>query len=115
MRRKAHAFLAIMSIFPITPLVRDVQRLIVATFEVSNQEAENYAAEMVSLAEGWGSREFAAQMDWAYRVKKDLGETRKLKWRSEEARLEFEKAQKQEYAAYESYIQTQRLRDKGQM
>jgi hypothetical protein len=52
-----------MSIFPITPLVRQVQSLIVQTFDVSEQAAQDYAAEMVALAEGWGSPETAAQLD----------------------------------------------------
>lgn len=42
-----------MSIFPITPLVRQVQSLILQTFDVSEQAAEEYAAELVALAEGW--------------------------------------------------------------
>jgi hypothetical protein len=33
-----------MSIFPITPLVRDVQKLIAQTFEISEREAQEYAA-----------------------------------------------------------------------
>ena len=68
-----------MSIFPITPLVRQVQGLIVETFYVSEEHAQEYAAEMVSLAEGWGSPETAAQLDWSYRIRKDLGETGKLR------------------------------------
>src|SRR5438477_11126361 len=40
-----------MSIFPITPLVRQVQSLILGTFDVSEQPAQDYAAELVSLAE----------------------------------------------------------------
>ena len=48
-----------MSIFPITPLVGRVKTLILATFDVAEQQAEDYAAEMVALAEGWGSPENA--------------------------------------------------------
>ena len=40
-----------MGIFPITPLVRQVQGLILQTFDVSEQAAEDYAAELVALAE----------------------------------------------------------------
>ena len=65
-----------MSIFPVTPLVRQVQNLIVQTFDVSEQAAQDYAAEMVSLAEGWRSPETAANMDWSYRIKKDLAACR---------------------------------------
>ena len=93
-----------MSIFPITPLVRQVQSLILQTFEVSEQAAQDYAAEMVALAEGWGSPETAAQLDWSYRINKDLGETKKLRWRSEDERAKFEESQKQKYQAYDSFI-----------
>ena len=95
-----------MSIFPITPLVRRVQSLIVQTFEVSEQKAENIAAEMVALAEGWGSPESAEQLDWSYRIKKDLGETKRLKWRSEEERANFETGERQRYAAWDALINT---------
>lgn len=93
-----------MSIFPITSLVRHVQNLIVQTFDVSEQSALDAAAEMVALAEGWGSPETAAQLDWAYRIKKDLGEAGKLRWRSEEERARFEELQKQRYQAYDFLI-----------
>ena len=93
-----------MSIFPITPLVRRVQTLISDTFEVTEQQAEEYAAEMVSLAEGWGTPETAAQLDWSYRVRKDLGETRKLKWRSEIEREAFEGDQKRKYQELDAFI-----------
>ncbi len=93
-----------MSIFPITPLVRQVQRLIVETFNVSEQAAQEYAAEMVALAEGWGSPEAAAKLDWPYRIRKDLGETKKLEWRSEEDRTRFEAAERQKYEAYDFLI-----------
>jgi hypothetical protein len=95
-----------MSIFPITPLVRHVQALILETFEVSDQQAEDYAAELVALAEGWGSPESAAQLDWAYRIRKDLGETRKLGRRSEEQREKFEAAEKENYKAWDAHIGT---------
>jgi len=93
-----------MSIFPITPLVREVQRLIVQTFDVSEQQAQEYAAELVALAEGWGSPETALNLDWSYRIKKDLGETMKLRWRSEEERARFEATEKQKYAAWDAFV-----------
>src|SRR5580693_1024174 len=93
-----------MSIFPITPLVRQVQSLIIQTFDVSEQAAQEYAAELVALAEGWGSPEKAAGLDWSYRIKKDLGEVKKLKWRSEEERNSFEASQNQNYEAYDALI-----------
>ena len=95
-----------MSIFPITPLVRDVQKLIVQTFDVSEQQAQEYAAELVALAEGWGSHETALNLDWSYHIKKDFGETRKLRWRSEEERVKFETAERQKYAAWDGFIKT---------
>jgi hypothetical protein len=93
-----------MSIFPITPLVHQVQGLILQTFAVSDQVAEDCAAELVALAEGWGSPESAARLDWTYRVKKDCGVDRKFPWRSEEERLSFEAAEKQKHQAYEFLI-----------
>ena len=93
-----------MSIFPITPLVRHVQDLILQTFDVSEQSAQDYAAELVALAEGWGSPEKAAQLDWSYRIKKDLGETKKLRWRSEVERTRFEAAELEKYQAYDAFI-----------
>jgi hypothetical protein len=93
-----------MSIFPITPLVRQVQSLIFGTFDISEPEAQEYAAELVALAEGWGSPEAAAKLDWSYRIKKDLGEAKKLRWRSEEDRKEFEAYLKQKYDAYDAII-----------
>jgi hypothetical protein len=93
-----------MSSFPITPLVRYVQSLILKTFDVSEAAAETCAAELVALAEGWGSPGTAAQLDWSYRIKKDLGETKKLKWRSEEERTRFETAENQKYAEWDAFI-----------
>ena len=93
-----------MSIFPTSPLVRRVQGLIIDTFEVSPEQVHDIAAEMVSLAEGWGSPESAAQLDWSYRIKKDLGETKKLRWRSEVERTRFEAAEREKYQAYDAFI-----------
>jgi hypothetical protein len=97
-----------MSIFPVTPLVRQVQSLIIQTFDVSEQAAQDYAAEMVALAEGWGSPEKAAQLDWAYRIRKDLGEAKKLRWRSDDERIRFEVAEKQKYTAWDAFIRGRR-------
>jgi len=93
-----------MSIFPITPLVRQVQAQVLGTFDVSEQAAEDYAAMMVALAEDHGGGpEKAAQFDWDYRVKKD-GADRNWRWRSEDDRARFEAAQKEKYQAYEFLI-----------
>ncbi len=91
-----------MSIFPITPLVRRVQGLILATFDVSEQVAQDHAAELVALAEGWGSPEKAAQLDWSYRIKKDLGE--RLSWKSDAERETFRREQEEHYKAYDLLI-----------
>lgn len=95
-----------MSIFPTSSLVRRVQGLIVDTFEVSSEQALAIAAEMVTLAEGWGTPGSAAQLDWAYRIRKDLGETDRLRWRSEAERQNFLSMQNQKYKAYHELINT---------
>jgi hypothetical protein len=82
-----------LSIFPITPLVRQVQGLILQTFIVSEQTAQDYAAEMVSLAEGWGSPEHAPNLDWPMLVRKDLGS--KLEWKSKDEQAKFMAERKQ--------------------
>ena len=97
-----------MSIFPIIPLVREVQRLIVETFDVSEQEAQDYAAELVALAEGWGSKEMSSKLDWSYRIRKDFGETNRLKWRSEDERKKFEATERQKYGAWDAFIRRRR-------
>ena len=74
------------------------------TFAVSEKTAEDCAAELVALAEGWGSPEKAAQLDWAYRIRKDLGIGRKFPWRSEDERISFQAAEKQRQQAYELLI-----------
>jgi len=91
-----------MSIFPITPLVRRVQSLVLDTFDVPEKVAEDYAAEVVALAEGWGSPESAAKLDWSYRIRKDLGD--KLKWKSDADREAFRKQQEDAYKAYDFLI-----------
>ena len=95
-----------MSLFPNTSLVFDVRKLIVQTFNVSEKQAQEYAAEMVALAEGWGSSGTALNLDWSYRIKKDLGGGKLLKWRSDEERIKFETAEKQKFAAWDTFIST---------
>jgi hypothetical protein len=91
-----------MSIFPITPLVGRVKDLILTTFDISEQQAKEYAAEMVALAEGWGSPEKAQNLDWSYRVKKDLGH--KLRWKSDTERETFHRYEEQQHKAYDLLI-----------
>ncbi|HSI63925.1 MAG TPA: hypothetical protein VLE43_12430 [Candidatus Saccharimonadia bacterium] len=91
-----------MSQSPSAHLVAEVQRLIRETFEVSDREAYEHAFGLVLLAEGWGTPETAAEQDWLFRVRKDLG--KRLKWRSEEVRKEFEALLKQAEQSYEMLI-----------
>ena len=93
-----------MSTFPDPTLVRQVQELILKTFEISQKEAEAQAAGMVASAEGWGSLETAKGLDWAYLIRKRLGESKNFKWRSEADRESFDADQKLKHDSYESLI-----------
>jgi hypothetical protein len=79
-----------------------VQALITDVFDVSEREAHDWASGLVWLAEGWGSPETAPHLDWAYRVKKDLGD--KLRWRLEAERERFARERQHSYDAYEAYV-----------
>ena len=79
--------------------VRDV---ILATFDVSPQEAQEQAFGLAALAEGWGGAG-AQQHDWAYTVKKRLGES--FRWRSDAERTAFYSERQQIVSSYERYIQ----------
>ena len=91
-----------MSDFSSPALVAQVENLILLTFDVSRDEAHDYASGLAALAEGWGSQEKAAGLDWAYRVKQDLGG--KLRWRSNAERQTFRQEQEQRYKAYDVLI-----------
>jgi len=93
-----------MSDFPSPSLVAQVQDLILKTFDVSQQEARDYASGLAALAEDWGSSERAEKLDWLYRVKKDLGE--KLRWKSEAEREKFREEQRERYRAYDVLIRS---------
>ena len=82
-----------MSEFPTPALVQKIQAIILATFDVSEQDAHAHASSFAMLAEDWGSQQTAAQLDWHYRVRKDLGQ--KLRWRSESERTKFYGEQQQ--------------------
>jgi hypothetical protein len=97
-----------MSSSPSAHVVDHVQRLIQETFDVSENDAKDHAVGLVLLAEGWGTPETAANINWTYRVRKHLGKT--LKWRSEEVRQEFEAMQKQKVKAYELLIDQNKTR-----
>ena len=87
-------------------LVSRVQLLIVETFDVSEREAHDLAMGLVSLAEGWGTLQSATQLDWSFRVKKDLG--KKLRWRSEAERGRFESDKKKTFEGYDAFIRNQK-------
>jgi hypothetical protein len=92
-----------MSIFPNTPLAGRVKTLILATFNLPEEQAQDYAAEMAALAVGWGASEKAEALDWSYRVKKDLGD--KLRWKSEAEREAFRRDEEERYKTYEILVQ----------
>ena len=81
-----------------------VEGLILQTFDVSKPEAHDYASGLAALAEGWGTSKTAVQVEWSYRIKKDLGE--KLRWRSEEEREKFRREQQERFKSYEAHIKT---------
>jgi hypothetical protein len=93
-----------MSDFPSPSLVGIVQNLILETFDVSKEEARDYASGLAALAEGWGTSKTAMQVEWSYRIKKDLGE--KLRWRSEEEHEKFRRDQLERFKSYEAHIKT---------
>src|SRR5262245_32024414 len=92
-----------MSIFPNTPLAGRVKAVILATFDVPEEQAQDCAVELAAIAVGWGSAEKAERLDWSYRVKKSLGH--KLPWKSEAEREAFRRYEQEKYKAYEILIQ----------
>ena len=62
-------------------LAAEVQTIILATFNVSEEEATVQAERLAGLAVGWSGEEGAAQIAWVHLVKKDLGE--RFPWKSE--------------------------------
>jgi len=87
---------------PSPELVAQVREIIVATFDVSAQDAQEQAYGLAALAEGWGDGD-AQQLDWVYTVKKRLGAT--LRWRSDKERAAFSSERDLIVSAYERYIQ----------
>jgi hypothetical protein len=82
--------------------VAQVRNVILATFDISPEEAQEQAYGLAVLAEGWGG-EGAQQHDWAYTVKKRLGES--LRWRSDAERAAFYSEREQIVRSYERHIQ----------
>jgi len=64
------------------------------------------AGELVALAEGWGSPEAAEGHDWDYRIRKDLGEAGRLRWRSEADRERFLAAENKKYEEWDAFTRT---------
>jgi hypothetical protein len=95
-----------MSTFPDTPLTDRIQRIILETFEISESAAHDHAVRLGALAECWGDPQTSGELDWTYRVRKDLG--KRFKWRSETERESFEVSERQKFAAYEGYIKNQK-------
>lgn len=87
---------------PSPSLVARIRDVILATFDVSAKEAQEQACGLAVLAEGWGNQS-VKQLDWAYTVRKRLGET--FKWRSDAERQKFESERKLISNSYERYIQ----------
>ncbi|MCC6354232.1 MAG: hypothetical protein IT577_10120 [Verrucomicrobiae bacterium] len=86
-------------------LASRVRDIILATFDTSDQEALDHAIALVNLSEGWGGQG-AANLDWVYRVKKELG--KKMKWRSDVDRHEFESDTRLRHDRYEDLVRKQK-------
>jgi hypothetical protein len=83
-------------------LVAQVRDVILAAFDVSSEQAQEYAYGLATLAEGWGG-EGMQRLDWPYTVKKCLGEF--LRWRSDAERTAFYAERQRTVSSYERYIQ----------
>ncbi|MGB8356687.1 MAG: hypothetical protein WCD79_22505 [Chthoniobacteraceae bacterium] len=91
-----------MSEYPSPSLVSHIRHLILEIFEVSEDDAQHHASGLAGLAEGWGDPGTATGLDWAYRIKKNLGE--KLRWRSETAHAQFLNDRQRTVTAYDEYV-----------
>ena len=80
-------------------LVAEVQTIVLATFNISEEEASVEAQRLAGLAVGWSGEEGAAQIAWVHLVKKELGD--KLPWKSEAEHQEWLKERKEWYRAYD--------------
>lgn len=80
----------------------EVRAIVVDTFEISDEEAQEHAIGLVLLAEGWGGTN-TPNLNWAYIVRKKFAD--KLKWKSETDRMAFFADRQSGYDAYENYIQ----------
>ncbi|SPE50258.1 hypothetical protein SBV1_1080021 [Verrucomicrobia bacterium] len=80
-------------------LVAQVDMIILATFNISEEEASVEARRMVGLAVGWSGEEGAAQLAWAHLVNKELGD--RFPWKSEAEHQNWLKERKDWYRAYD--------------
>jgi hypothetical protein len=86
-------------------LAAEVQTIILATFNVSEEEASVQAQRLAALAVGWSGEEGAAQIAWVHLVKKELGG--RFPWKSEAEHEAWLKEGKEWYRAYESLYGSQ--------
>jgi hypothetical protein len=84
-----------------SPLVGQVESTVLATFDVSPDEARQRAEWLAEEAERWGGGGVAL-LDWNYQVRKWFEE--ELKWRSEAERRRFFAEQQSSAGAYETYL-----------
>ena len=80
-------------------LVAEIQTVILATFNISEEEAGVQAARLAGLAVDWSGEEGAAQVTRVHLVKTELGN--KFPWKSEAEHQEWLKERKEWYRAYE--------------
>jgi hypothetical protein len=80
-------------------LVAEVCTIILATFNISEEEAGVLARRLAGLAADWSGEEGAAQLAWTHLVKKELGD--KFPWKSETEHQKWLKERKEWYRAYD--------------
>ena len=88
-------------------LVARVRDIILATFDVSTEQAQEQAYGLATLAEGWGGPD-VQRLDWTHAVKKHLGET--FRWRSAADRKLFYSERDLVVRSYDRYIHDNRRR-----
>jgi len=97
--------LSVMNKDPSPILVANIRSHVLATFVVADEEAQSIALGLALLAEGWGGSS-AQDLDWNYRVKKDLG--KKFAWRSEEDQKNFNATRELANKSYEYLIRSRK-------
>jgi|GEM_PF-4118236 len=87
---------------PSPSLVHHVKDMMLATFDITTEDAYNRAYVLAATAEGWGG-EGKLHLDWARIVKKELGKSHP--WRSEDERQSFYATRDAVVQSYERLIQ----------